>query len=66
MKPGMMLALAKSVGDVSGCAEQCLTLLADEPRPAAIACAGKARERPNRHFNETFVRAILAAVGKRQ
>ena len=44
------------------CAQACKTLLADEPRRAAIASAGKRRIGANRHFNEAMLQRILSEV----
>lgn len=51
--------------DAAECAEQCMALLADEPRRKAIAAAGHARALRNGHYNERVMARILeAAVGK--
>lgn len=42
------------------CAAACLALLADRPRLARIAAAGRRRALANNHFNEPLMRAMLA------
>jgi len=48
--------------DAVECAEQCLALLADEPRRRAIAAAGHDRALRNNHFNEPVMQRILDAL----
>ena len=51
--------------DAAECAEQCMDLLADEPRRKAIAAAGHARALRNGHSNERVMAQILeAAMGE--
>ena len=45
--------------DAQECAEHCLSLLRDEPRRQAIAQAGHARFKANRHGNENVVARVL-------
>jgi spore maturation protein CgeB len=42
------------------CAAACLALLADRPRLAGMAAAGRRRALANNHFNEPLMSAILA------
>jgi len=49
--------------DAAECARVCLELLADEPRRAAIASAGRRRVHANRQFNEPMLDSILQALG---
>ncbi|MBU2788022.1 glycosyltransferase [Acidithiobacillus sp. YTS05] len=47
------------------CAEQCMALLADEPRRKIIAAAGHARALRNGHYNERVLAQVIdAAVGQ--
>ncbi len=48
--------------DAAECAEQCLTLLADEARRKAIAAAGHARALRNQYYNEPVMTQILDAA----
>lgn len=51
--------------DADECAEQCMALLADEPRRKAIAAAGHARAPRNGHSNQRVMARILdAAMGE--
>lgn len=45
--------------DAAECAERCKALLADEPRRAAIAAAGRRRLAANGHYNEPTLARIL-------
>lgn len=45
--------------DAQECAEQCLALLAQPDKAAAIAAAGHRRFQSNRHGNEDILRAVL-------
>ncbi|WP_236580346.1 glycosyltransferase [Rubrivivax sp. A210] len=48
--------------DAAECARQCLELLADESRRAAMAAAGQRRVHANRDFNEPMLEKVLGAL----
>ena len=49
--------------DAAECAEQCFSLLGDEPRRLRIAAAGRARLLHNGHYNEVVMQRILNETG---